>query len=181
MKRHLRAGIATALAVALLSGGVSPLVAQGAPVPAVPPQGTPVKLMVLKEVDSRTARPGDRFKLRVDEAVTVNGAVAVPVGTTGWGEVLFVNGTGAAGGKGQLSAKLLYLDLPSGRIPISGTQGTEGKANTAGLVLGVFSFGLLGLLTRGGNAHFKAGDILVGYVQDGACGTATSATCAAKL
>jgi len=29
----------------------------------------------------------------------------------------------------------------------------------------VASFGLLGLLMKGGNAHFKAGDILTGYIS----------------
>jgi hypothetical protein len=65
--------------------------------------------------------------------------------------------------KGRLAAKLLYIDLPGGPLAISGSQGTEGKANTAGVVIGIVSFGLLGLLMKGGNAHFKAGDILTGY------------------
>lgn len=31
--------------------------------PTLVPAGTPVRLMVLREVNSRTARPGDKFKL----------------------------------------------------------------------------------------------------------------------
>ena len=137
------------------------------------PGGTPVELMVTKEVDSRSAKERDRFKLRVNAPVMTNGVVAVPVGATAWGEVTYVNGTGAAGNKGRLAAKLLYIDLPGGPLAISGSQGTEGKANTAGVVIGVFSFGLLGLLMKGGNAHFKAGDILTGYISPQAQATAT--------
>jgi hypothetical protein len=121
--------------------------------------------MVTKEVDSRSAKEGDRFKLRVNSPVLVDGVVAVPVGATAWGQVTYVNGTGVAGSKGRLSAKLLYIDLPGGPLAISGSQGAEGKANTAGLVIGVVSLGLLGLLIKGGNAHFKAGDILTGYIS----------------
>lgn len=143
------------------ASGQTMLPGRAAPVPG----GTPVELMVTKEVDSRSAKEGDRFKLRVNAPVMTNGVVAVPVGATAWGEVTYVNGTGAAGNKGRLAAKLLYIDLPSGPLPISGSQGTEGKANTAGVVIGVFSFGLLGLLMKGGNAHFKAGDILTGYIS----------------
>ncbi|KQN24037.1 hypothetical protein ASF00_17710 [Sphingomonas sp. Leaf34] len=143
----------------------------GRPAPVL--GGTPVELMVTKEVDSRSAKEGDRFKLRVNAPVMTNGVVAVPVGATAWGEVTYVNGTGAAGNKGRLAAKLLYIDLPSGPLPISGSQGTEGKANTAGVVIGVFSFGLLGLLMKGGNAHFKAGDILTGYISPPAQAAAT--------
>ncbi len=140
---------------------------------ALVPGGTPVELMVTKEVDSRSAKQGDRFKLRVNSPVVADGVVAIPVGATAWGEVTYVNGTGAAGNKGRLAAKLLYIDLPSGPLPISGSQGTEGKANTAGVVIGVFSFGLLGLLMKGGNAHFKAGDILTGYISPQAQTAAT--------
>jgi hypothetical protein len=153
-------GFAPAIGGSAASGQTT-LPGQAAPVPG----GTPVELMVTKEVDSRSAKEGDRFKLRVNAPVMTNGVVAVPVGATAWGEVTYVNGTGAAGNKGRLAAKLLYIDLPSGPLPISGSPGTEGKANTAGVVIGVFSFGLLGLLMKGGNAHFKAGDILTGYIS----------------
>lgn len=151
------------------ASGQTMLPGRAAPVPG----GTPVELMVTKEVDSRSAKEGDRFKLRVNAPVMTNGVVAVPVGATAWGEVTYVNGTGAAGNKGRLAAKLLYIDLPGGPLALSGSQGTEGKANTAGVVIGVFSFGLLGLLMKGGNAHFKAGDILTGYISPQVQATAT--------
>ena len=135
--------------------------------------GTAVELMVTKEVDSRSAKEGDRFKLRVNSPVIANGIAVVPVGATAWGEVTYVDGTGAGGNKGRLAAKLLYIDLPGGPLAISGSQGTEGKANTAGVVIGVVSFGLLGLLMKGGNAHFKAGDIITGYISPQTQPTAT--------
>lgn len=46
-------------------------------------------------------------------------------------------------------------------------QGTHGKSNTEGVVLGVLGFGLLGLLNKGGNALFKAGDLITGYIDQG--------------
>ncbi|UVO50153.1 hypothetical protein M0208_06325 [Sphingomonas sp. SUN019] len=125
---------------------------------------TPVELMVTKEVTGRTAKPGERFKLRVNKAVVVDGATIVPIGATAWGEVLASSGTGIAGGKGRLSSRLLYIDAPGGRIEVSGTQGHEGDGNTAGVVLGVLSFGVLGLLSKGTDARLKAGDLLTGYV-----------------
>lgn len=131
--------------------------------PAVAP-GTPIRLMVTKEVDSSTARSGDRFRLRVNEPVIAEGVTVVPVGASALAEVTFVDGTGAFGSKGRLTARLLFVDLPGGPLPITGEQGIEGRANTAGVAIAVVSFGLLGLLTKGGNAHFKAGDIITGYV-----------------
>lgn len=127
--------------------------------------GTLIRLMVMDEVTSRYANVGDRFKLRVDESVTANGEVIVPVGTIAWGEVTGLDQSGAVGKRGQLGAKLLYLDLPTGRVPLRGEQNSRGGANTAGFVLGVLSFGLGGLLSRGGNAKLKAGAIFTGYVD----------------
>ena len=131
----------------------------------VPPAGTPVRLMVLKEINSRTARPGDRFKLRVDEPIYINGAPVVPVGATAWGEIASVEKNGAVGKGGRLGAKLLYLDLPSGHIPLRGDYADRGDGNGAGVVLAVVGFGLLGLLTGGDSARLKAGDTFTGYVD----------------
>ena len=128
-------------------------------------KGTPVRLMVLNEINSRKAKAGERFKLRVDAPVLVDNVVVIPVGATAWGEVIAAHGTSAVGGRGQLSAHLLFVDTPSGRVELSGTIGQEGKSNSSGVVLGVLGFGLVGLLTKGGNATFKAGDILTGYVD----------------
>lgn len=129
------------------------------------PAGTPVRLMVLKEINSRTARPGDRFKLRVDEPIYINGAPVVPVGATAWGEIASVEKNGAVGKGGRLGAKLLYLDLPSGQVPLRRDYADRGDGNGAGVVLAVVGFGLLGLLTGGDSARLKAGDTFTGYVD----------------
>ncbi|BBD98834.1 hypothetical protein SAMIE_1023350 [Sphingobium amiense] len=129
------------------------------------PAGTPVRLMVLKEINSRTARLGDRFKLRVDEPIYIDGASAVPVGSTAWGEIASVEKNGAVGKGGRLGAKLLYLDLPSGRVPLRGGYADKGDGNGAGVVLAVVGFGILGLLTGGDSARLKAGDSFTGYVD----------------
>lgn len=151
----LAAAVTVSLAGQALAQAVTPAV----------PAGTPIQLMVIKEVSSRTARLGDRFRLRVNEPVVVGGAVAVPVGATAWGEIIAADNTGAAGGKGRLTAKLSHIELPSGPLKLTGTQAVEGKANTAGLAIAIVTFGLPGLLMKGGNALLKAGDVLTGYVE----------------
>jgi hypothetical protein len=120
--------------------------------------------MVTKEVTTRHAKVGNRFRLRVDEAVTV-GTTVVPVGATAGGEVTSVAGTGAAGKSGRLGARLLYIDLPSGQLPLSGTRDVQGGGNTAGVVLGMVVWGPLALLNKGDNGKLKAGEIIVGYVS----------------
>lgn len=134
------------------------------PAPAVPP-GTRLRLMVTSELTSRTAHNGDRFKLRVDEPVIVNGVTVVPVGATAWAEVLTVEKNGAAGKGGKLSARPLHLELPGGNVPIRGEIADKGEGNGAGLALAVLGFGLFGLLNAGDSGRLKAGDIFIAYVE----------------
>ena len=135
-------------------------------------RGQPVELMILHEVNSRQVKPGDRFPLRVNAPVMVDGVVAAPVGATAWGEVVAAAGTGVAGGRGRVSMRLVRLDAPTGPVALTGMTGTEGKANTAGVVIGVLSLGLGGLLIKGGNATLKAGDIVTGCIDEGTDSTA---------
>src|SRR3712207_916855 len=69
---------------------------------------TMVRLMVLNEVNTNSAKPGDRFVLRVDENVVVGGATVIPVGARAYGEVTRVKSNGAVGKAGSVGAKLLY-------------------------------------------------------------------------
>jgi hypothetical protein len=86
------------------------------------PNGTPVRLMVMDEVTSRTARVDDRFKLRVDADVNVGALRVVPTGATAWGEITLMEKNGAVEKSENVSARLLYIDLPSGPISLHGDQ-----------------------------------------------------------
>lgn len=123
--------------------------------------------MVIKEVNSRIAKTGDRIDLRVNAPVILDDQIAIPVGAVAHAEVVAVSGTSAAGGRGQLSIRLITVETAWGPIKLSGSKGTEGAGNTGGVVLGVIGFGLLGLLTKGGNAVLKGGDLLTGHIDEG--------------
>lgn len=129
----------------------------------VVPEGTPVRLMVIREVTSRKSHAGDRFELRVDEPVYINGRPVIPVGTKAWGEVVSSEGNGALGRGGKLSARLLYVDLPSGRLPLAGNIANRGDGNSAGVAMAVVGFGVLGLLTAGDSARLKGGQTFTAY------------------
>jgi len=160
------------IALTLLAAPIGAMAQEGAPASPAPnavapgliPGGTPVELMVIKEVSSRTAKVGDKVKLRVNAPVLVGGQQVVPVGATAWGEVTSVSGTGAAGQGGRLALRLLNLETSSGPVELAGSSGAQGDGNTAGVLLGVLAWGPLGLLNKGDNALFKAGDIVKGYV-----------------
>lgn len=130
-------------------------------------KGTEVQLMVIREVNSRSAKAGDRINLRVNAPVLLDDKIAIPVGAVAHAEVVSVSGTSAAGGKGQLSIRLVAVETAWGPIKLSGSKGTEGADNTGGVILGVISFGLLGLLNKGGNAVFKGGELITAHIDQG--------------
>ena len=127
---------------------------------------TPIRLMVLNEVSSRTAQTGHRFVLRVDEAVVVDGATIVPAGAKAWGEVVAAQESGAVGKAGRLQARLLHLDHGGQAVPITGEQQATGQRGTTQVALGVLGMGVLGplaLFAPGNNAKLKAGDLFSAY------------------
>lgn len=128
-------------------------------------KGRDIQLMVIREINSRTAKAGDRFTLRVNAPVTVDGNVVIPVGAVATGEVTSVNGTSAAGGKGRLGVRLMSVETRWGPMRLSGSRGTEGDSNTGGVIMGVLGFGIFGLLSKGGNASFKGGELITGFLE----------------
>ena len=130
------------------------------------PKGTMVRLMVLKEVNSRDHLAGHRFVLRVDEDVKVGATTVIPIGAKAWGEVTTVQATGGAGKSGKLNARLLYVDAAGRQIPIDGERQSSGSGGTGQVVGGVVAFGIFGLLMKGNNATLKAGEILNGYTRE---------------
>lgn len=133
--------------------------------PQIVAPGTPIRLMFLKEINSRTAVPGQLFKMRVHEPVFMNGQAVIPVGATAWGEVVSFDSSGAVGKGGKLGVRVLYLDLPEGRLPLKGEANQRGSGNGAGLALAIVGFGLLGLFSAGDSARFKGGDQLTVFAD----------------
>ena len=155
---------AAALACALvLPNGVAP----AAEVTAAPVlrSGTPVQLMVLNEVTTKTAKPGDRFVLRVHAPVSQNGAVVIPVGTKAVGEVVDAEKNGILGQSGKLSVRLLHLEWRGQAIALTGTDQDKGKSGAPETVVSVVAIGVLGLLARGNNAKLKAGELVTGFID----------------
>jgi hypothetical protein len=144
---------------------VAPTVATADPNAIVIEQDTLVRLMVLNEVSTRSAQPGDRFVLRVDAPVVVNGVTVIPAGTKAWGEVLDAEKSGGVGRAGKLNAKLLYLEHGGARIPISGQRQSAGESGTTQVVAGAIALGPLALLAPGNSARLKAGEIFSAYVE----------------
>jgi hypothetical protein len=169
---------ATATATAAAAQETAPPAAAAQPELVVAPPAAPsdhpgaiavgkdtlVRLMVLNEVNTNSARPGDRFVLRVDENVVVGGATIIPVGARAYGEVTRVKSNGAVGKAGEVGAKLLYVELGEDRIPLSGEDDSRGRKEGGGVVMASAIWGPFGLLMKGGAGRLKAGHIFNGYI-----------------
>ncbi|HYE27885.1 MAG TPA: hypothetical protein VEA61_06610 [Allosphingosinicella sp.] len=125
---------------------------------------TLVRLMVLNEVNTNSAKPGDRFVLRVDENVVVGGATVIPVGAKAVGEVTRVRSNGAVGKAGAVGAKLLYVEVGADRVPLSGEGESKGRSEGGGVVMASAIWGPFGLLMKGTPGKLKAGHIFNGYI-----------------
>jgi hypothetical protein len=150
-----------------VEGGAVPPAALAMPSAALVsmlPARTPVRLMVLNEVSTKTAKPGDRFPLVVDEPVIVGDRIVIPVNAKAWGEVSTASESGGAGKSGKLLARLLFVETAVGHVALDGSPASAGESGTVQTVLGVLALGPLGLFARGNNAKLKAGETLTGYV-----------------
>lgn len=157
------------LATALPAQELPPPTWSVAPAAPVLPAGTPVQLMVVNEVSTKVAKAGDRFLLRVNAPVTVDGKIVIPIGATGYGEVLKAAGNGALGHAGTLAARLLYLEVGGRHLRLRGDAAEAGKSGTTANVLGFVMLGWaapLALLSPGNNAKLKAGQLLTGYLDN---------------
>jgi hypothetical protein len=128
------------------------------------PKQTMVRLMVLNEVNSREAKPGTRFVLRVDENVVVGGTIVIPVGAKAWGEVTAVSANKALGKPGSVGARLLYVEADGERIALTGEENSRGNAGGDKMAMASAAFGPFALLTKGNIGKLKAGFIFNAYV-----------------
>jgi hypothetical protein len=129
------------------------------------PRDTPVELMAFSEVSTASAKPGQRFKLLVNRAISISGRQVIPLGTPAYGEVISAVDSGGLGKTGKMSARLLHIDLSGVEIPLDGETSAKGTgAGSAGVA--VLFAGLAGLFHRGNNAKIKAGEIIAGFVAE---------------
>jgi hypothetical protein len=126
---------------------------------------TPVQLVTVDPLDSRTARQGQRFALRVSEDVKVESAVVIPRGTAAVGEVESVSGKGMVGKAGHLGLRPLFIDVAGERVFLSGLAEQNGKDSTAGVAVGSLLLSGWGIFITGKSASLPAGSALAGRVR----------------
>lgn len=122
------------------------------------PALTPVELEITQAIDSKTAKIGDMFSLKLLVPIQINGRTIVPAGVTGEGEVIDVHKSGWGGKAGSLTLAGRYLSFQSQKMTLrSFIVGSVGKDNT-NLALAInIAAGPLGVFITGKSAVIPAG------------------------
>lgn len=136
-----------------------------APVPAAParaanvvPKNTPIVVEFPSLVTTRTAVRDEMFDLKLSEPVTLNGAVVMPAGTAGKGQVVDVGKPGMGGKPGKLVLAARYLELDGRKIPIKALTVNMTARDQGGQAVAVgVAVGIVGLAVQGGHMEVAAG------------------------
>ncbi len=122
------------------------------------PAHTEVVLRLNEEIGSDRARQGQLVPVSVARDVIVDGAVLIPRGTAGTGEVVYRSGKGAFGKSGKVDVALRSIDVGGRSVPIMGRYHAAGGGRT-GETIGTIIVGgvIAGAFVTGRHAVFEEG------------------------
>lgn len=134
------------------------------------PKGAQLELMVLREVDSNAAKPGDPVRFMLTAPVILSdGTVLADKGIKASGSVLESKKAGAALQRGTIRVALSTIALAHGDLPVSGEIQRKGKGGKADDVLKVGLVPFYALFAPGNAAKLKAGETVVAVTSADLC------------
>jgi hypothetical protein len=117
--------------------------------PATLVAGTPVTVMTNEEISTMSCAVGSRFGVTVVRDVVGQGAVVIPAGTIGSGEVTFCTNKGGFGKPGILGIALRELDLNGKHVALDGRYREEGRNNNGATAATWFAVGIFAGFIKG--------------------------------
>ncbi len=122
------------------------------------PTGTPIYVELVDELSSKTSLRGDTFRIKLSEAIRVDGQIVIPAGTGGRGEVIDAARAGMGGKPGELVLAARFLTLDGRQIPLRSFKlGGHGNNSSKEAQTAVLLFGVVGLAMRGGDMVLQVG------------------------
>ncbi len=138
-----------------------------APAATVLPANSEVFLSLNEAVSSEDKRLGDMVSLTVSQDVKADGAVVIPHGTRGVGQITYRKGKGGFGKSGKLEIDFRYVDYNGQHIPVEGHYRQEGDGNGAAAVGAVLAAGVIGgLIVHGHSARIPQGHEFTVHMVD---------------
>ncbi|MGJ7902305.1 hypothetical protein [Lysobacter sp. 1R34A] len=144
-------GSEPALASASASASALPSATSGGPDARRLLAGTELLLETLQPLSSATLKRGDKFGLRLAQALSVDGALVLPAGTTGVGEVVHAERSRSGGKPGELLLAARYLEADGRQIPLRSFRVGAAGVDKSGQVIGLsIAVGVFAMFMRGG-------------------------------
>lgn len=120
--------------------------------------GLSVPMSINAELSTSRNKVGESVAFTVSQDVIANGAIVIPRGTRGVGEITMRSGRGMFGKSGKMEIAFRYLDMDGIRVPLEGSHFQAGNGNTAGTVGAVLAAGVVGgLVVTGKSANVTEG------------------------
>lgn len=130
------------------------------------PVGTEIKIKSISKVVTRKLNDGDEIKFETSENVILGSTVLIPKGNPVIATVKDITKGKALGKEGKLEITFNYVQLSDGsKIKITSTKSISGKNNAASAIVGAVLLTPIWLLTSGGEAKIKEGEILSVFVE----------------
>ncbi len=131
---------------------------------------TPVKLVVRTHLGSKISTSGEWFDIELAEPILINGAVAVPAGTRGKGEVVHAKKSGGSGASGELVLAARYLEIDGRRLRLRSMHfaqagedkiGTVNTLNVASVASPIPGLSLIGFFVKGKGIDLPEGTLAI--------------------
>jgi hypothetical protein len=115
------------------------------------PALTPLYVRVDEEISSKKHKNGDRFRILIAEDVRIGGAVVIPAGSAGEGEVIHAARSGAGGKPGELLVTARFVRVGDLEVRLrSFSLGAKGRDRSDESLAASIITGPLGLFVVGG-------------------------------
>jgi len=131
--------------------------------------GTTIELMIVREVDSDRAKPGDPVRLRVNRPVMIGPTVVVPAGTEAHGEVTAISSSGGLLKSGRLAVSITSIALGDRSIALDTVLEQRARGGKSDDVLKAMLAPMWLPFSRGNSAKLKAGELLSVQVDERIC------------
>ncbi len=130
--------------------------------------GTPIPMRtaVALTTKGKNLRVGERVPLEVAEAISLNGQIVIPAGSTGMAEVTTVRNKGMWGKSGAINARVLYVRVGDRQIRLSGSFDDKGVTGTVGVVAAIAFVPIAGFFTTGTSAMIPAGAPISAFLDE---------------
>jgi hypothetical protein len=127
--------------------------------------GTAIRLRLLDEVSSKTARVGERIRLELMEDIKLAGKTIIPLGTPAYGEVTKVDQKGMFGKSGKVGTRLVAIKFNDQEIRITGSLDGAGEGGTAATIGAVAVIPVAGFFVTGKSALLSPGLQTNGFLE----------------